>query len=391
MMNLYEYQAKKLLAHYNLPILKGQIYSNVNDIQHYIKNNLGPWAVKCQIHSGGRGKSEGICITHSKEKILSFSKKWLGNKLITYQTTDCGELVNHILIEPAIEFTKELYVSMFIDRSSSQILCIVSAQGGIDIEKTSTSNPDAIHKITIDPTIGAHPYQGRILACKLGLSGNKINQFSNIIVSLSNMFLKKDLMLVEINPLVITKSDFFCCLDAKIIVDQNAVFRQSKLLNIISINQKQISAQSNQEYLKGINYIPLSKGNIGCMVNGAGLAMATMDLIKESGGVPANFLDIGGETNQECIISALHILLKNKKIQTILVNIFGGIVCCNLVANSIISALSIHKNNENIPIIVRLQGNNAKLGLKTLNNSTFNIIVTNNLINAIQKVVAMVK
>lgn len=394
MINLYEYQAKNLFLKYNLPILKGVLCSNINDIINYTTNNTGPWAAKCQIQSGGRGKAEGICITHSKENIYLFAKKWFGNKLITHQTTDTGELVKYILIEPAVKIAQELYVSMLIDKNCFQIICMASTQGGINVENITKKLPDTIHKIIIDPIIGAYPYQGRILACKLGLSGYKINQFSNIIVNISHMFLQKDLMLIEINPLIITDDDSILCLDAKIIADQNSMFRQPELFNMCIHQQNNtINIQSNKKNLS-INYIPLSSGNIGCMVNGAGLAMATMDLIKTYGGIPANFLDIGGEANKECIVSALHMLINNKKIQAILVNIFGGIVCCNLIADSIISALSTtQKNNiQHIPIIIaRLQGNNSKIGSTKLINSKFNIIVTDNLTNAIKKVVTVVK
>lgn len=393
MINLYEYQSKNLFTHYNLPVLKGQIYSEINGIQSHIKNNVGPWIAKCQIHSGGRGNSGGIFISNTAEKILSFSKKWLGNKIITHQTTNTGEFVNYILIEPAIKFSQELYVSISIDRESENIICVASSQGGVNIENVSKINPDVIHKIIIHPVTGAHPYQGRILACKLGLSGKKIHQFSKIVVNMSHMFLEKDLILVEINPLVISDNDNFCCLDAKIIIDRNSMFRQSKLLEILSLNKqaKKNPKESKIATLEDVNYIPLFKGNIGCMVNGAGLAMATMDLIKEAGGTPANFLDIGGEASKECMISSLHMLLNNKMIQAILINIFGGIVCCALVANSIVAALSTNKTNQNIPIIVRLQGNNDKLGLKILTDSMFNITITDNLINAIQQVVSAVK
>lgn len=397
MINLYEYQAKKLFIKYNLPILAGQIFSKTEDIKNYIINNIGPWAAKCQIRAGGRGKSHGICVTYSAEDILFFAQQWLGKKLKTNQTINSGELVDYILIEPAVKIIKELYISIIIDRDTCQLVCIASTKGGIDIENFCKKNPDAIHKIVIDPIIGAHLYQGRILACKLGLSGEKINQFSNIIVNLSQMFIERDLMLAEINPLVITDKNSLFCLDAKVVIDQNAIFRQSAIWDICSAHNQQTTDMSlYKKQIDGVNYIPLSHGDIGCMVNGAGLAMATMDLIQEYGGMPANFLDIGGETNQECIISALYMLLKNEKIRIILINIFGGIVCCNLVANSIISALStiINENNnhiQHIPIVARLQGNNAELGLKTLINSKFDIIVTDNLAHAIRKVVTIVR
>lgn len=384
-MNLYEYQAKKLMVKYNLPVLKNFVCATVDDTKRYIISNSigsGPWVVKCQVQAGGRGKSGGVCIVHSKKNILSFIDKWLGNRLVTYQTTDTGELVNSILIEPAVKIIQELYLSISIDRDTSQIICMVSMQGGVNIEVTEKKTPNYMHKMIINPSIGIYPYQGRILACKLGLSGAKINQFSKIIVSATHMLLENDLTLIEINPLAITEDNHFFCLDAKIIVDHNAMFRQTELLNICSINKP-------NDMLNSINYVPL-EGNIGCMVNGAGLAMATMDVIKSLGGIPANFLDIGGGSNKECIISAFHMILKDTKVQAILVNIFGGIVCCDLVAECIVTALSRY-DTRHIPIVARLEGNNAELGSNRLMSSKLDIIVTDNLIYAIQQIVTAVK
>lgn len=384
-MNLYEYQAKKLMAKYNLPVLTGFVCVTLNDIEHYIASNRighGPWVVKCQVQAGGRGKSGGVCIVHSTKNILSFANKWLGNRLITYQTTDTGELVTSILIEPAVKIVQEFYLSISIDRDESQIICMASTQGGMNIEITEQKTSNFIHKIVINPSVGIYPYQGRVLACKLGLSGAKINQFSRIVVSITRMLLENDLTLIEINPLAITDDDRFYCLDAKMIVDHNAIFRQSELLNICSINKP-------IDILNFINYIPL-EGNIGCMVNGAGLAMATMDVIKSLGGIPANFLDIGGGANKECIISAFNMILKDAKVQAILVNIFGGIVCCDLVAECIITALSRY-TTKHIPIVARLEGNHSTLGSNRLINSKLNIIVTDNLIYAIQQIVTAVK
>ncbi|URJ25571.1 ADP-forming succinate--CoA ligase subunit beta [Blochmannia endosymbiont of Camponotus sp.] len=385
-MNLYEYQAKKLMAKYNLPVLTGFVCTTLNDIEHYITSNSighGPWVVKCQVQTGGRGKSGGVCIVHSTTNILSFANKWLGNRLVTYQTTDIGELVTSILIEPAVKIVQEFYLSISIDRDESQIICMASTQGGMNVEITEQKTPNFIHKIVINPSVGIYPYQGRILACKLGLSGAKINQFSRIIVSATRMLLENDLTLIEINPLAITDDDHFCCLDAKMIVDRNAIFRQSELLNTCAINKP-------IDMLNFINYIPL-EGNIGCMVNGAGLAMATMDVIKSLGGIPANFLDIGGGANKECIISAFNMILKDAKVQAILINIFGGIVCCDLVAECIITVLLSRCTTKHIPIVARLKGNNSTLGSNRLINSKLNIIVTDNLIYAIQQIVTAVK
>ncbi|WHL24791.1 MAG: ADP-forming succinate--CoA ligase subunit beta [Candidatus Blochmannia vicinus] len=389
-MNLYEYQAKKLLSKYNLPVLKGCLCANLSDIEHYISScNIknGPWVAKCQIQAGGRAKSGGVRVIHDITDILSFATKWLGNNLITYQTTDTGELVNHILIEPSVKIVQELYLSILIDRDESQIICIASTQGGINIEKIVQKTPNLIHKIAINPLVGIYPYQGRILACKLGLSGVKINKFAKIIVDATHMLLKKDLMLIEINPLAITDNDQFFCLDAKIIMDDNAKFRQSELLNICTINKTYNTLSNNQ--WDSINYVPLD-GNVGCMVNGAGLAMATMDVIKSLGGMPANFLDIGGNANKECIMSSFYMILKDPKVKAILVNIFGGIVCCDLVADSIITVLSTY-NTTHIPIVVRLEGNNSELGTNRLIDSKYNITVTNNLVYAIQQIVTAVK
>ncbi|URJ31055.1 ADP-forming succinate--CoA ligase subunit beta [Blochmannia endosymbiont of Camponotus sp.] len=389
-MNLYEYQAKELLIKYNLPVLKGYLCNNLMDVEQFISScsiKNGPWVIKCQIQAGGRAKSGGVCIVHNTTDILSFSTKWLGNSLITYQTTDTGELVNSILIEPSVKIIQELYLSILIDRDESQIICIASTQGGTNIENIVQKTPDLIHKITINPLVGIYPYQGRILACKLGLSGVKINQFAKIVVDATHMLLKNDLMLIEINPLAVTDNDQFFCLDAKIISDHNATFRQSELLNICAINKTYNTLPDNQ--WDSINYVPLD-GNIGCMVNGAGLAMATMDVIKSLGGMPANFLDIGGNANKECIMSSFYMILKDTKVKAILVNIFGGIVCCDLVADSIITVLSAY-NATHIPVVVRLEGNNAALGTNRLIDSKLNVVVTNNLVYAIQQIVTAVK
>lgn len=387
-MNLYEYQAKRLFAKFNLPILSGWVCSSVFDVERFIEKITSnpPWIIKCQIHAGGRGKSGGVCIAHAPQDILSFANQWFSKRLITSQTTDCGEIVNHILIEPAVNIIRELYFSILIDRDTSQIICVVSIKGGVDIEKLAHESPDLLFQITIDPEIGAYPYQGRIIAYKLGLIGDQINRFSKIFINIVRMFLETDLMLVEINPLAITDNHNLMCLDAKVVFDHNALFRQSEFLSEFSENNR-INPDFDFNILN-VNYVALN-GDIGCMVNGAGLAMATMDLMQELGGMPANFLDIGGDTNKSSIISALKALLKNEQVKAILVNIFGGIVCCNLVADSVITAVS--ECGNRIPIVIRLEGNNAILGINKLINSHLNIIVINNLIYAIQRVIELVK
>lgn len=388
-MNLYEYQAKNLFLQFGLPVLNHRVCSDISEVKNYVadlKTNP-PWIVKCQIRSGGRGKSGGVLLVSSIEEVCVFVDKWIGRPLITNQTTIDGEIVNSVLIEPSVNILHELYVSILINRDLSQIVFMASNKGGMNIENLISECPDLLYTHIIDPVYtDVHPYEGRIIARKLGLKGIQILQFAKIYINIIHMFMKKDLMLVEINPLVITDSNQLICLDAKITVDHNALFRQSKLLDLYletgKINALPVSDPSN------ISYVSLD-GNIGCMVNGAGLAMATMDLMKSLGGFPANFLDIGGDANSDYIVSALKMLFKNMQIKAVFINIFGGIVCCDLIANSIMTALS--ERVINIPIVVRLAGNNAKLGSNKLINSHYDIIVINDLVGAIQKVIKLVK
>ncbi|ADV33729.1 succinyl-CoA ligase subunit beta [Candidatus Blochmanniella vafra str. BVAF] len=395
MTNLYEYQAKKLFRKFKIPILKNWIFSDISEIKHCTSSVImdgPPWIVKCQIHSGGRGKAGGVKVANSLEDIYSFATHWLGNRLITDQTSKKGDVVNYILVEPAIKFINEFYFSLFIDRDSSQILCIVSVKGGIDIENTINKSPDLIFKISIDPMVGAYPYQGRILADKLNLKGIEINKFVQIYIDIVRMFLENDLTLVEINPFIIDNNHNLLCLDAKVSVDSNSFFRQPNLLSLClnkhstnNLNNKLVPLSQDLS----INYVSLH-GNIGCMVNGAGLAMATMDLIKSLGGEPANFLDIGGDTDMDSLMSAFTMILKKTSVKAVFVNIFGGIVCCDLVADGIIAVLTKNINNH-VPVVIRLEGNNAILGHKKLINSKLNIFVVNNLLDAVHHTIELVK
>ncbi|CAD83400.1 succinyl-CoA synthetase beta chain [Candidatus Blochmanniella floridana] len=399
-MNLYEYQAKQLFKQFNIPILKNHIITETSEIKDCISEIIKegpPWIVKCQIRSGGRGKSGGVQIVNSMEDMLAFANRWFGKNLVTYQTTVDGERVNSILIEPAVNIAHEFYLSILIDRDLSNIICIVSTKGGVDIENViheSVSTSDVIYKISIDPLIGACAYQGRLLASKLSLSGTQINQFTDMYINLVRMFIEKDLTLIEINPLIINKNNDLLCLDAKVSIDRNALFRQLDLVNLfLKNNNPNDNSHLPKLYSKygGVNYVALD-GNIGLLVNGAGLAMATMDLIKLFGGNPANFLDIGGDTNQESITEALKKLFKQESIKVIFINIFGGIVCCKLIADSIIHTLFDEHTELNIPIVVRLEGNNAKMGIDKLINANFkNVIIINNLINAVHKIMELVK
>ncbi|CUX95838.1 Succinyl-CoA ligase [ADP-forming] subunit beta [Candidatus Mikella endobia] len=387
-MNLYEYQSKQLFTKYGLPIPIGYICNSLIEVEELSSKIIfGNWIAKCQIYAGGRGKAGGVKVIKSKEELICFAKQWLGKRLITSQTDTIGQIVNSILVETATYISKELYLGVVIDRSISSIVFLASTEGGIEIEQIAEKTPHLIHKIKLDQLMGPQFYQGRKLAFQLGLSGKQVSHFIKIFMGLATLFLERDLDLVEINPLVITNNNDLICLDSKLSVDNNALFRQSELRNIYNNSYKEKS-EKNAVKLQ-LNYIALEDGNIGCMVNGAGLAMGTMDIIKLYGGQPANFLDIGGGATKERVTEAFKLILLNKKVKAILVNIFGGIVRCDLIADGIISALS--KININIPVIVRLEGNNAPQGIKLLANSMLNIIAANNLIDAVKQVIAVVK
>ncbi|WP_395479624.1 ADP-forming succinate--CoA ligase subunit beta [Candidatus Curculioniphilus buchneri] len=387
-MNLHEYQAKQIFDLYGLPIPKGYVCNTLHEVEESALKlgTQGPWIMKCQVHAGGRSKSGGVKIVKSQEEIRAFTKQWLGKNLVTYQTNSRGQPVNQILVETVTNISKELYLGGIIDRSTNRIIFMASEQGGIEIEKGVEDTSFMMYKVALDPLIGPQLYQGRELAFALGLSGHQVDQFTTLFMGLSKLFLELDLMLVEINPLVITNDGNLICLDGKVSTDGNALFRQSKLRAMRDNNQedwREIYAMK-----LGFNYIALD-GNIGCMVNGAGLAMGTMDLIKLYGGEPANFLDVGGSTTEERVTDAFQLILSDKKVKAILVNIFGGIVRCDLISDGISKAIS--KIDVNLPIIVRLEGNNADLGLKHLSDSGLNIISALTLSDAAQQVVAVAK
>ncbi|WWP02501.1 MAG: ADP-forming succinate--CoA ligase subunit beta [Candidatus Dasytiphilus stammeri] len=384
-MKLHEYQAKQIFLQYGLPTPIGYICKNYYEVPEIInKLGTGPWVAKCQIHAGGRGKAGGVKLFNNQKDLSNFVHQWLGNRLITYQTQSQGQPVNQILIEAAININKELYLGAVIERSTCTITFIAASQGGVNIETIAKTNSNLIHKIIIDLLTGPQPYQGRRLAFKLGLMGKDVIQFTNIFMSLAKLFCEKDLMLAEINPLVLTQEGSMLCLDGKLIVDENALFRQPELLKMNDSHQQE-PREAYAAQLQ-LNYVALD-GNIGCMVNGAGLAMGTMDIIKLYGGNPANFLDVGGGVTKERVTEAFKIILSDTKVKAILVNIFGGIVSCDIIADGIISAVS--EINIQIPIIIRLEGNNAEIGIKKISSiNKSDIVVTNNLLEAAQIVVA---
>jgi succinyl-CoA synthetase beta subunit len=334
------------------------------------------------VHAGGRGKAGGVKLVKSKDEIAEFAKQWLGKNMVTYQTDENGQPVSKILVEPCTDIAEELYLGAVVDRSSRRIVFMASTEGGVEIEKVAEETPEKILRATIDPLVGAQPYQGRDLAFKLGLNGEQIKQFVKIFMGLAQLFVDKDLALIEINPLVITDQGNLHCLDAKIGVDGNALYRQSELRDMHDPSQDDAREAHAAQW--ELNYVALD-GSIGCMVNGAGLAMGTMDIVALHGGFPANFLDVGGGATKERVSEAFKIILSDEKVKAVLINIFGGIVRCDLIAEGVIGA--VEEIGVEVPVVVRLEGNNAELGRKVLADSGLNIIAATSLTDAAQQAV----
>jgi succinyl-CoA synthetase beta subunit len=382
-MNLHEYQAKQLLSEYGIPVSKGEVAASVEDAAHIADRIKTPrWVVKAQVHAGGRGKAGGVKLVSTKDEVIDVTRSLLGKRLVTYQTTAEGQPVNQVLIEEPCDIEKELYLGAVIDRSKQRIVFMASTEGGVEIEKIAEETPEKILTITVDPLTGVMPYQGRKLAFGLGLKGDQVKQFVNMLVSFGRMMTECDLSMLEINPLVITKQGNLLCLDAKINIDDNALYRQAKIRSMRDASQEDERENHARDW--ELNYIALD-GDIGCMVNGAGLAMATMDMIKLHGGNPANFLDVGGGATKERVSEAFKIILSDKKVKAILINIFGGIVRGDLIAEGIIGAVA--DIGTTLPVVVRLEGNNADLGAKMLAESGLNIIASTSFTDAAKKVV----
>jgi succinyl-CoA synthetase beta subunit len=382
-MNLHEYQGKQLFAEYGLPVSKGFAVDTPEEaFEACDKIGGSEWVVKAQVHAGGRGKAGGVKLVKSKEDAKAFAANWLGKRLVTYQTDANGQPVSKILVESCTDIEKELYLGAVVDRSSRRIVFMASTEGGVDIEKVAHDTPEKILKATIDPLVGAQPFQGRELAFQLGLKGDQIKQFTHIFVGLAKLFQDYDLALLEVNPLVIKKDGNLHCLDAKINIDSNAMYRQPKLRGMHDPSQDDAREAHAQKF--ELNYVAL-EGNIGCMVNGAGLAMGTMDIVNLHGGKPANFLDVGGGATKERVTEAFKIILSDSNVAAVLVNIFGGIVRCDMIAEGIIGAVK--EVGVKIPVVVRLEGNNAELGAKVLADSGLNIIAATSLTDAAEQVV----
>ncbi len=382
-MNLHEYQGKQLFAEYGLPVSKGVACDTPEEaVAAAEKIGGSKWVVKAQVHAGGRGKAGGVKLVNSIAEIKEFSEKWLGKNLVTYQTDANGQPVSKILVEDLTDIDQELYLGAVVDRSTRKVVFMASTEGGVEIEKVAEETPEKIIKAIVDPLTGAQPYQGRDLAFKLGLKGDQIKQFVKIFLGLAKLFVDKDLALLEINPLVITPEGNLHCLDAKLGVDSNALYRHPELVAMQDPSQE--DAREAEAAAWELNYVALD-GNIGCMVNGAGLAMGTMDIVNIHGGNPANFLDVGGGATKERVAEAFKIILSDDNVKAVLVNIFGGIVRCDMIAEGIIGA--VQEVGVKVPVVVRLEGNNAELGSQKLKESGLDIIAATSLTDAAQQVV----
>lgn len=383
-MNLHEYQAKQLFAEYGLPVSKGVAAATTEEAVAATDTiGANKWVVKAQVHAGGRGKAGGVKLVDTKEEVKEFADNWLGKNLVTYQTDADGQPVSHILVEECTDIDQELYLGAVVDRATRSIVFMASTEGGVEIEKVAEETPEKILKVSIDPLVGPQPYQGRELAFKLGLNSTQVKQFTKIFLGLAKMFEDLDFALLEINPLVINGEGNLHCLDGKINIDGNALYRQPKVREMHDPSQEDEREAHAASF--ELNYVALD-GNVGCMVNGAGLAMGTMDIVNLHGGKPANFLDVGGGATKERVIEAFKLILSDDNVKAVLVNIFGGIVRCDMIAEGIIGA--VEEVGVEVPVVVRLEGTNAEAGKKLLDESSLNLTGATSLTDAAEKVVA---
>lgn len=386
-MNIHEYQAKALLKQFGVPVPRGMPAFSVDEAVAAAEQLGGPvWVVKAQIHAGGRGKGGGIKVVKSIGEVRAEADRMLGMTLITRQTGPKGKTVNRIYVEQGAAIGRELYLSCLVDRATSRIAFIASTEGGMNIEEVAAETPEKILTLTIDPATGVMPHHGRRIASALKLEKNQVKQCVSLIDKLYIAFVEKDMSLLEINPLVVTSAGDLMCLDAKINFDSNALFRHVDVVELRDVSEEDPAELVASEF--DLNYIKLD-GNIGCMVNGAGLAMATMDIIKLYGAAPANFLDVGGGANKEQIIEAFKIITSDENVQGILINIFGGIMRCDIIAEGVVAAAK--EVHLSVPLVVRLEGTNVRLGKKILSESGLDIIAADDLGDAAQKVVAALK
>ena len=383
-MNLHEYQGKQLFKEYGLPVSEGYAADTAQGaVEAADRIGGNEWVVKCQVHAGGRGKAGGVKLVKNKDDIRAFAENWLGKNLVTFQTDENGQPVSKILVESCTDIANELYLGAVVDRTTRRVVFMASTEGGVEIEPVAEETPEKILKAEIDPIVGPQPYQAREMAFALGLSGVQIKQFTQIFLGLAKMFEELDVALIEINPLVIKTDGNLHCLDAKVGIDGNALYRQPKLKDMQDPSQEDAREAHAAQW--ELNYVALD-GNVGCMVNGAGLAMGTMDIVNLHGGKPANFLDVGGGATKERVAEAFKIILSDDNVKAVLVNIFGGIVRCDMIAEGIIGAVK--EVGVEVPVVVRLEGTNAELGREVLANSGLDIIAAESLTDAAQKVVA---
>ncbi|MFP5518440.1 MAG: ADP-forming succinate--CoA ligase subunit beta [Bdellovibrionia bacterium] len=386
-MNIHEYQAKQVLKKYGVAILNGKVASNADEAVAAAKEIGGNlWVVKAQIHAGGRGKGGGVKIAKTLDEVADLTKKMIGMTLVTHQTGPEGKVVQKVYIEAGCNIAKEYYVACLVDRATGRVAMMASSEGGMDIEEVAEHNPDAIKKVDIDPTVGLAPFQARQLAFAIGIPNDSINKAVKFMTGLYNAFIEKDCSIAEINPLVLTKEGDVLALDAKMNFDSNALYRRPDIVEMRDLNEEEPSEIEASKF--DLAFIKLD-GNIGCLVNGAGLAMATLDIIKLHGSSPANFLDVGGGANKEKVTEAFKIILKDPNVKGILVNIFGGIMKCDIIADGVISAS--RELGLKVPLVVRLEGTNVELGKKMLAESGLNITPADNLTDAAQKIVAAIK
>jgi succinyl-CoA synthetase beta subunit len=386
-MNIHEYQAKDVLRSFSLPVPRGKAAFTVEEAVAAAKELPGPvWVVKAQIHAGGRGKGGGVKVVKSTEDVAKEAKRMLGMNLVTHQTGPKGRTVRRLYIEDGSDIARELYLSALVDRETSRVAFIASTEGGMDIEAVAKETPENILTFQIDPASGYSPHTGRSIAAALQLKGDQVKQAVSLIEGLYKAFLAKDMSLLEINPLVVTKSGQVICLDAKINFDDNALYRHPDIQGLRDPDEEDATEREAAKY--DLSYIKLD-GTIGCMVNGAGLAMATMDIIKLYGAEPANFLDVGGGASKKKVTAALKIILSDPNVKGILVNIFGGIMRCDIIANGIVEAAK--EVSLSVPVVVRLEGTNVKEGKEILAKSGLAIISANDLADAAQKIVNAVK
>ena len=396
-MNIHEYQAKALLRSYGAPVSDGRIVLKSEDAKTAAGELDGPlWVVKAQIHAGGRGKGSfletdagtkgGVRITKSVEEAASEAKKMLGRCLVTHQTGPTGKQVNRVYIEDGSDITRELYLAILVDRQSSRVSFVCSTEGGMDIEAVAATSPEKILSFSIDPTTSFQPYHGRRIAFMLGLEGKQLKQCVSLMSTLYNLFVDKDMEMLEVNPLIVSGSGNLKCLDAKMGFDGNATHRHADIAELRDTTEEDPKELEASKY--DLNYIALD-GEIGCMVNGAGLAMATMDIIKLYGAEPANFLDVGGGATKEKVTEAFKIITSDPNVKGILVNIFGGIMRCDVIAEGVVAALK--EVGLKVPLVVRLEGTNVEAGNDIINSSGLDVITANNLKDGAKKIVKAVK